>query len=87
MKTDRHWLHQKLVAHARAHGIKDAAKEANPPRWPNTPAAARISYPLNDRQEILMNGWGEFTNDQQRIVYQSTQADNEVLVVVLRPSW
>jgi len=26
MKTDRHWLHQKLVAHARAHGIKDAAR-------------------------------------------------------------
>jgi transposase-like protein len=26
MKTDRHWLHQKLVAHARQHGIKDAAR-------------------------------------------------------------
>lgn len=26
MKTDRHWLHQKLVAHARHHGIKDAAR-------------------------------------------------------------
>jgi integrase/transposase-like protein len=26
MKTDRHWLHQKLVGHARQHGIKDAAR-------------------------------------------------------------
>jgi transposase-like protein len=26
MKTDRHWLHQKLVAHARQHGVKDAAR-------------------------------------------------------------
>jgi len=26
MKTDRHWLHQKLVRHAREHGIKDAAR-------------------------------------------------------------
>ena len=26
MKTDRHWLHQKLVSHARQHGIKDAAR-------------------------------------------------------------
>jgi transposase len=26
MKTDRHWLHQKLVTHARQRGIKDAAR-------------------------------------------------------------
>jgi transposase len=26
MKTDRHWLHQKLVTHARQHGVKDAAR-------------------------------------------------------------
>jgi transposase-like protein len=26
MNTDRHWLHQKLVAHARQHGVKDAAR-------------------------------------------------------------
>jgi transposase-like protein len=26
MKTDRHWLHQKLVRHAQQHGIKDAAR-------------------------------------------------------------
>lgn len=26
MKTNRHWLHQKLVAHARQHGLKDAAR-------------------------------------------------------------
>jgi len=26
MKTDRHWLHQKLVSHARTHGVKDAAR-------------------------------------------------------------
>jgi transposase len=26
MKTDRHWLHQKLVTHARQHGIKDAVR-------------------------------------------------------------
>jgi hypothetical protein len=25
MKTDRHWLHQKLVAFARKHGLKAAA--------------------------------------------------------------
>jgi hypothetical protein len=27
MRTDRHFLHQKIVAHARAHGIKAAARE------------------------------------------------------------
>jgi transposase len=27
MRTDRHFLHQKLVAHARAHGLKAAARE------------------------------------------------------------
>ena len=27
MKADRHWLHQKLVAHARQHGIKAASRE------------------------------------------------------------
>src|SRR5262245_10850282 len=27
MRTDRHWLHQKLVAFARAHGLKAAARE------------------------------------------------------------
>jgi transposase-like protein len=27
MKTDRHWLHQKLVAFARANGLKAAARE------------------------------------------------------------
>jgi transposase len=27
MKTDRHWLHQKLVAFARKHGLKAAARE------------------------------------------------------------
>lgn len=27
MKTDRHWLHQKLVAFARAHGLKAAARQ------------------------------------------------------------
>ena len=27
MRTDRHWLHQKVVSHARAHGIKAAARE------------------------------------------------------------
>jgi transposase len=26
MRTDRHWLHQKLVTHARQHGIKDAVR-------------------------------------------------------------
>jgi transposase len=26
MKTDRHWLHQKLVAHARTHDLQDAAR-------------------------------------------------------------
>lgn len=26
MKTDRHWLHQKLVTHARQHGVKDTAR-------------------------------------------------------------
>lgn len=27
MRTDRHWLHQKLVAFARAHGLKATARE------------------------------------------------------------
>ncbi len=27
MRTDRHWLHQKLVSFARAHGLKAAARE------------------------------------------------------------
>jgi len=27
MRTDRHWLHQKLVAFARAHGLKAAARQ------------------------------------------------------------
>ena len=27
MRTDRHWLHQKIVAYARVHGIKAAARE------------------------------------------------------------
>jgi len=27
MKTDRHWLHQKLVAFARKHGLKAAARQ------------------------------------------------------------
>ena len=27
MRTDRHWLHQKVVTHARAHGIKATARE------------------------------------------------------------
>ena len=26
MNTDRHWLHQKLVVHARQHGVNDAAR-------------------------------------------------------------
>src|SRR3954466_15468574 len=27
MRTDRHWLHQKIVAYARTHGLKAAARE------------------------------------------------------------
>jgi hypothetical protein len=31
MRTDRHWLHQKLVARARANGLKAVARGARRP--------------------------------------------------------
>jgi transposase len=79
MKTDRHWLHQKLLAHARAHGIKDAARSFGCSR--NT-----VRKWLRRHQPGRPSSLAELSKRPHRCPHQTSSAHEGIVVRLRRQS-